>query len=106
MKAVVLALALALAGCGMDTTDGVSTDMAQPVLDIATVGHACGPSLVCSGSCSGCINFGGGVCVTPCKTAAPSCSSGSCMPLHPTDGGAGASVVLDGDCAGYDGYCG
>ncbi|HEX6837348.1 MAG TPA: hypothetical protein VF334_12290 [Polyangia bacterium] len=105
MKAVVLALALALTGCGTDGGGDVSMDMAQPILDIATVGHACG-ALVCSGSCTGCINFGGGVCVTPCKRAAPSCASGSCMPLQPADGGAGASVVLDGDCAGYDGYCG
>lgn len=105
MKLVVLALALALAGCGSDTTDGASTDMAQPVLDIAQPGTACG-ALVCTGSCTGCLNFGGGVCVTPCNLAAPSCPSGTCMPLHPTDGGAGASVVLSGNCASYDGYCG
>ena len=106
MKIALLALALALAGCGTDTTGGeVSMDMSQPVLDIAVPGNACG-ALVCTGACTGCINFGGGVCVTPCKRSAPSCPSGTCMPLSPSDGGAGASVTLQGSCAGFDGYCG
>ena len=105
MKLVALVIALALAGCGEDSTGVPSMDMTQPVLDIATVGQACG-ALVCSGACSGCINFGGGVCVTPCKMSAPSYPSKSCMPLAPSDGGAGASVMLQGSCAGFDGYCG
>ena len=106
MRLALLVIALALAGCGDDTTGGgESIDMSQPVLDIAQPGHVCGAS-VCAGSCTGCISFGGGVCVVPCKLAAPSCPSGSCMPRASDDGGVPSSVMLSGDCAGYDGYCG
>jgi hypothetical protein len=106
MRVLVLAFVLALAGCGSDdTTTSSSVDLSQPVLDLSMPGIVCGAQ-VCGGSCAGCIDFGGGVCVMPCKMAAPSCASGTCMPLTPSDGGAGASVTLSGNCAGYDGYCG
>lgn len=103
MKLALVVLLLALGGCGDDTSEGVSMDMSQPLLDIAQSGHVCGAS-VCAGSCTGCVSFGGGICVAPCNLAAPSCPSGSCKPLS-GDGGA-PSAMLSGDCAGFDGYCG
>ena len=104
MKLAVLALALALAGCGSDSGGGESTDMAQPVLDIATTGTVCGAN-VCSGSCVVCLQVAGGLCAVPCNTAMPStCASGVCSPAVP-DGGNSDGVTFTGDCAAYNGFC-
>ncbi|MCA1664659.1 MAG: hypothetical protein LC659_10385 [Myxococcales bacterium] len=107
IRALLFAAALAVAGCGDDTTSsGVSTDMSQPVLDVARVAVMCGVS-TCTGGCSACLPLGGGVCVPPCMTADPnSCSAPAmCHPLGgDADGGGGATLA--GACGGFDGYCG
>lgn len=104
MRSVALALALALAGCGSDTTEPVSMDMAQPLLDIATAGTVCGAN-VCQGACVVCLQIAGGLCAVPCNTAMPSaCPSGICSPAVP-DGGNSDGVTFTGDCAGYNGFC-
>ena len=109
LRAMVLAAALlGAAGCGDDTTTGVSTDMSQPVLDLASNAPHCGVS-ICAMPCSACLPLGGGVCAQPCMTANPnSCNAPSmCKPLG-GDPDAGGTVTVVGDCTGtgYDGYCG
>lgn len=106
MRAFVLLAALALAGCGDDTTSSVSMDMSQPRLDLARNAVMCGIS-ICSGYCSACLPLGGGVCVPPCMTSDPnSCNAPAmCRPLSDNPDG-GGSATLAGDCSGYDGFCG
>jgi hypothetical protein len=108
LRAIGLAAALLLIGCGDDSTTSASMDLSQPVLDLA---HApapmCGIS-ICTGDCSGCLTLGGGVCVPPCMTAMPSsCTApATCHAVGggSSDGGGGGSSLV-GSCAGYDGYC-
>ena len=109
IRALFLVTTLALAGCGDDTTTGISTDMSQPVLDLGRVAPMCGPS-ICTGDCSACVPLGGGVCVPPCMTANPDSCTAPAM-CHPLGGGGadgGGAATLVGNCTGlgYDGYCG
>ncbi|MGZ3405559.1 MAG: hypothetical protein ACXVDD_19660 [Polyangia bacterium] len=107
LRALGLAAALLVVGCGDDTTTGASTDLSQPVLDLSQPpAPMCGIS-ICTGTCSACLPLGGGVCVPPCMTAVPaSCTApASCHPLG-NNPDAGGATTLAGDCAGYDGYCG
>jgi hypothetical protein len=101
---LVLAAALALAGCGDDTTEGTTTDLSQPVLDLSAGGTVCGAN-ACNGACVVCLQIAGGLCAIPCNTAMPwTCTSGTCSPAVP-DGGNGDGVAFTGDCAGYNGLC-
>jgi hypothetical protein len=108
IRALFLVAALAVAGCGDDTTSpGVSTDMSQPVLDIARVAPMCGVS-ICTGDCSACLPLGGGVCVPPCMTSDPNSCTAPAM-CHPLGGDpdAGGGSTLTGNCgSAFDGYCG
>jgi hypothetical protein len=110
LRALALATSLLALGClGESTTAdmAMSMDQSQPVLDLAHVTIMCGIS-TCTGTCSACTTFGGGVCLPPCMTAVPSsCTAPAmCHPLSSASGDAGISTTLTGDCAGFDGYCG
>jgi len=108
LRALGLAMALAVIGCGDDSTTGSSMDLSQPVLDLThPAALMCGIS-TCTGDCSGCLSFGGGVCVPTCKTSMPSsCTApASCHALAGGDPDAGGPATLVGSCAGFDGYCG
>lgn len=108
IRALFVVAALAVAGCGSDdTSSGVSTDMSQPLIDLARNAAMCGIS-VCTGDCSACLPLGGGVCVPPCMTSDPNSCTFPAM-CHPIGalGDGGGSATLAGNCGGmYDGYCG
>ena len=110
LRALALATALLALGCLGESTStdlSMSTDLSQPVLDLAHVALMCGGS-TCTGTCSACSTLGGGVCLPPCMTAVPSsCTAPAmCRPVSGASGDAGLATSLVGDCGGFDGYCG
>ncbi|HXU74897.1 MAG TPA: hypothetical protein VN947_36630 [Polyangia bacterium] len=108
LRALAVALfCFAAIGCGDDTTAPATMDLSQPILDLSAPGHgqACGGT-TCMGSCTVCVQLGGGLCAIPCNTAMPStCPSGVCVALS-TGGDGGVSGTFAGDCSAYDGACG
>jgi hypothetical protein len=102
---LLLAAALAVAGCGDDS--GVSADMPQFVYDLSLPGLHCG-GVTCTGDgCVACVEVLGGVCAPPCRTSdsPTTCTGGAtCRSANAADGGT-SNVTFAGNCSGFDGVC-
>jgi hypothetical protein len=121
---LVCALVLLVAGCSSSSSSvdggfgggggfGGEIDMAvAQIFDFANSGPGgeCSASTVqvsCGSGCVACLTLAqSGVCVIPCKTAAPDCPTGlSCSLIDIPDGGSSSSLVYGGACGGFDGIC-
>lgn len=116
MRTFVCALGAALlfaagAGCGDDVAPG-NLDLALPApYDLSAPAGSCSAGSVrasCGNpSCAACLLVGGsGVCVTPCMTGSSTgCPSGQTCRSAVDDGGISSSLLFDGTCTNYDGFC-
>lgn len=112
MRALALAWALTVAGCGDDTSSATAADMSAAAADLSGQAHACGSSGVMQSCASAFGNIGcyicdlsGGVCARPCMLLSPDCPAGQqCHELVNTGDGGQPMVSVEGACTDY-GYC-